>query len=132
MRQCNFWIVIKKKRERERETVLNFWQFFFGEKNPKLLEPAPYTGVGDDSDDNYEDCDWGGDDFDDNDGAVAGADWKPAMANLTKSSHFSFLFNFVSNQLQNCPKTGGLRGKRHNVTGQSAPGWWWRCHDHCD
>ena len=74
---------------------------FLGKKNPKLLEPAPYTGVGDDSDDNYEDCDWGGDDFDDNDGAVAGADWKlkPAMANPTKSSIFAFLFNFVSNQL---------------------------------
>ena len=69
------------------------WQFFFGEKNPKQLEPAPYT-VGDESEDNYEDCNWGGndfdgndggeddyddwdqgaDDFDDNDGAVAGAD----------------------------------------------------------
>ena len=36
------------------------------EKKSKQLEQAP--GVGDDSDDEYEDCDWGGHDFDDNDG----------------------------------------------------------------
>ena len=86
-----------KKKKKERETVLNFWQFFFGEKNPELLEPAPYTGVGDDS----EDCDWGGNDFDDNDGAVAGADWKlkPPWQTSQNRPIFVFLFNFVSNQL---------------------------------
>ena len=77
-----------------------------GKKNPKLFEPAPYTGVGDDSDDNYEDCDLGGDDFDDNDGAVAGADWnlKPAMANLTKSSHFCFSIQFCKQPALELPQ----------------------------
>ena len=46
----------KKKKERERDCS-KFLTILFGGKNPKLLEPAPYTGVGDDSDDNYEDCD---------------------------------------------------------------------------
>ena len=47
----------KKKKERERDCSKFLTILFLGKKNPKLLEPAPYTGVGDDSDDNYEDCD---------------------------------------------------------------------------
>ena len=70
-----------------------------------------YTGVGDDSDDNYEDCDWGGDDFDGNDGGEddyddcdQGADDKMVQGQTGSLNRpwqmiFVFLFNFVSNQL---------------------------------
>ena len=127
--QCNseLWL----KNNNNNETVLNFlWQFFFSFliffKNPKQLEQAPYAGVGDDSDDNYEDCDrggddfddsdggeddyddcdQGGDDFDDDDGAVAAWEWQGWIGSFNrpwqtsqKRPIFAVRFNFVSNQL---------------------------------
>ena len=95
MHQCNFWIVIKKKKKKKRERDCSKFLtiLFLGKKIQNYLEPAPYTGAGDDSDDNYEDCDWGGDDFDDNDGAVAGADWNTGRGKPHKIVPFLLFYS---------------------------------------
>ena len=104
-----------------------------------------YTGVGDDSDDNYEDCDWGGDDFDandggeddyddcdqgadDNDGAGADRKLKPAVAN-----DFCFSIQFCKQPaLELSQNRWPMWQTPQRHCGQSAPGWWWQCYDYCD